>query len=141
MKKNLLMRLVMMLFLCVGSTVVLTSCSKEKEEIPPCPPEYPDDGNVAGTTWKVNHSFEGGYNSGTSLKFGGSTAVLSMIEKQGNQTLTTEYSFSYRQSGNLVILNPQQEGIATLEGWIESNIKMTIKNTSNDAVVCVMYKE
>lgn len=147
MKKNLLMRLLMMLFLCVGSAVMLTGCSDE-------PPqnqgengtgtgggEAKDPNNVAGTLWRVNHSYEGGYNSGTTLRFGSSTAVLSIIEKQGNTTLTTEYNFSYRQSGNLVILTPQQEGIATLEGRIESDIKMTITNTSNDAVVCVMYKE
>ena len=124
--------------------VVSSSCSKDDDEI--------DNGKkggiiedmyeVVGTTWSESSSFSGGSGTGTYLTFSSSTARLQIALTSGTQTLTTTYNFTYKRSKNLVVLHPQEDDIATLEGRIdESAIKMTLTNTSTNSVVATLYKQ
>ena len=116
--------------------VVSSSCSKDDE------PEIKDIYEVLGTTWSESSSFSGGAGTGTYLTFSSSTARLQMAITSGTQTLTTTYNFTYKRSKNLVVLHPQEDDIATLEGLIDSSgIKMTLTNTSTNSVVATLYKQ
>ena len=119
--------------------VVSSSCSKDDE---PKKIDEPDIYEVLGTTWSESSSFSGGAGTGTYLTFSSSTARLQIAVTSGTQTLTTTYNFTYKRSKNLVVLHPQEDDIATLEGLIdESAIKMTLTNTSTNSVVATLYKQ
>ena len=123
--------------------VVSSSCSKDDDKI--------DNGkiddiidiyDVVGTTWSESSSFSGGSGTGTYLTFSSSTARLQIAVTSGTQTLTTTFNFTYKCSKNLVVLHPQEDDIATLEGLIDSSgIKMTLTNTSTNSVVATLYKQ
>ena len=123
--------------------VVSSSCSKDDDKI--------DNGktddiidiyDVVGTTWSESSSFSGGSGTGTYLTFSSSTARLQIAVTSGTQTLTTTFNFTYKRSKNLVVLHPQEDDIATLEGLIDSSgIKMTLTNTSTNSVVATLYKQ
>lgn len=120
--------------------VVTSSCSKSDDD-PILPPEE-DIYEVIGTTWSESSSFSGGAGTGTYLTFSASTARLQLAITSGTQTLTTTYNFTYKRSKNLVVLHPQEEDIATLEGNIDATgIKMTLTNTSTNSVVATLYKQ
>jgi hypothetical protein len=119
---------------------VSSSCSKDNDE-PIVGPEI-DIYEVVGTTWSESSSFSGGAGTGTYLTFSSSTARLQIAITSGTQTLTTTYNFTYKRSKNLVVLHPQEDDIATLEGLIDSSgIKMTLTNTSTNSVVATLYKQ
>ena len=125
----------------IGAVTIFSSCSKNDDK-DPTPEEVVDPYEVAGTTWSESSSYSGGYASGTYLRFSSTTATLQISYTEGTQTLTTTYNFTYRRSKNLVVLQPKEDDIATLEGRIdESGIKMTITNTSNGSVVTTLYKQ
>lgn len=120
--------------------VVTSSCSKD--DGPEKVIHEPDPYEVTGTTWSESSSFSDGSGMGTQLTFSSSTAKLQLAVTQGTQTLTTTYNFTYKRSKNLVVLQPKEDDIATLEGRIdESYIKMTLTNTSTNSVVATLYKQ
>ncbi len=120
---------------------VSSSCSKDNDE-PEVGPKEIDIYEVVGTTWSESSSFSGGTGTGTFLTFSSSTARLQIAITSGTQTLTTTYNFTYKRSKNLVVLHPQEDDIATLEGLIDSSgIKMTLTNTSTNSVVATLYKQ
>lgn len=123
--------------------VVSSSCSKDDDEIDNGKTgDFIDIYDVVGTTWSESSSFSGGSGMGTYLSFSTSTARLQLAITSGTQTLTTTYNFTYKRSKNLVVLHPQEEDIATLEGRIdESGIKMTLANTSTNSVIATLYKQ
>lgn len=119
--------------------VLSTSCSKDDDTGTPPPI---DKYEVAGTTWSESSSFSGGTGLGTYLTFSTSTARLQLAITSGTKTLTTTYNFTYKRSENLVVLKPQEDDIATMEGNIDATgIKMTLTNTSNNSVVATLYKQ
>lgn len=124
--------------------VVSSSCSKDDDKINNGKIDdiIDDIYDVVGTTWSESSSFSGGSGMGTYLSFSTSTARLQLAITSGTQTLTTTYNFTYKRSKNLVVLHPQEEDIATLEGRIdESGIKMTLANTSTNSVIATLYKQ
>lgn len=135
--KNLLM---LLMVLAMG--VSFASCGSDSsnsgggdEPTPPNPNE------VKYTTWVENHTSSDGSSFKYTLKFAATTAVFEISYKEGTQTLTDTYSYTFTRSDNLIILNPQEAGNATLEGRIENGIRMTLTNASNSSVICVLYKQ
>lgn len=129
----------MLAMVCTG----FVSCSKDDDDDPvPLPTPEEDIFEVAGTIWSENSSFSSGYSTGTYLQFGATTAKLQLSETVGQQTLITTYNFTFRRSKSLVVLTPQENDIATLEGHIDdSGIKMSLYNMSNNALVVTLYKQ
>lgn len=107
----------------------------------PAPGDIVDPNEVKYTTWVENHTSSDGSSFKYTLKFAATTAVFEISYKEGTQTLTDTYSYTFTRSDNLIILNPQEAGNATLEGRIENGIRMTLTNASNSSVVCVLYKQ
>ena len=135
--KNLLM---LLMVLAMG--VSFASCGSDGGGDEPTPTPTPTDPNeVKYTTWVENHTSSDGSSFKYTLKFAATTAVFEMSYKEGTQTLTDTYSYTYTYSNNLVVLNPQEAGNATLEGRIENGIRMTLTNASNGSVICVLYRQ
>ena len=133
--KNLLM---LLMVLAMG--VSFASCGSDGGGDEPTP--TPTDPNeVKYTTWVENHTSSDGSSFKYSLKFAATTAVFEISYKEGTQTVTDTYSYTFTRSNNLVILNPQEAGNATLEGRIENGIRMSVTNASNNSEICVLYKQ
>ena len=135
--KNLLM---LLMVLAMG--VSFASCGSDGGGDEPTPTPTPTDPNeVKYTTWVENHTSSDGSSFKYSLKFAATTAVFEISYKEGTQTVTDTYSYTFTRSNNLVILNPQEAGNATLEGRIENGIRMSVTNASNNSEICVLYKQ
>lgn len=134
--KNLLM---LLMVLAMG--VSFASCGSDSSDSKDEPGPGPDPNEVKNTTWVENHTSSDGSSFKYTLKFAATTAVFEISYKEGTQTLTDTYSYTFTRSDNLIILNPQEAGNATLEGRIENGIRMTLTNASNSSVICVLYKQ
>lgn len=134
--KNLLM---LLMVLAMG--VSFASCGSDSSDSKDEPGPGPDPNEVKYTTWVENHTSSDGSSFKYTLKFAATTAVFEISYKEGTQTLTDTYSYTFTRSDNLIILNPQEAGNATLEGRIENGIRMTLTNASNSSVICVLYKQ
>ena len=135
--KNLLM---LLMVLAMG--VSFASCGRDSSNSGGGDEPTPTDPNeVKYTTWVENHTSSDGSSFKYTLKFAATTAVFEISYKEGTQTLTDTYSYTFTRSNNLIILNPQEAGNATLEGRIENGIRMTLTNASNSSVICVLYKQ
>lgn len=134
-----LMMMIAMLAMCVS----FSSCSKDDDE----PPveftlegtywEYSEDATVSGVTVKYEHSFS----------FSSSSAVYKIVETQqkGNESYTNfdtwNYTYALSDDGDLVVFTPTQIGNATLEGKIQSQMKMTVTNVSTGKTIGIFYKK
>jgi hypothetical protein len=135
--KNLLM---LLMVLAMGVSFASCGGSDGNSKDDPAPVDV-DPNEVKYTTWVENHTSSDGSSFKYTLKFATSTAVFEMSYKEGTQTLTDTYSYTFTRSDNLVILNPQEAGNATLEGRIENGIRMSLRNASNNSEICVLYKQ
>lgn len=134
-----LMMMIAMLAMCVS----FSSCRETIEE----PPveftldgtywEYSEDATVSGVTVKYEHSFS----------FSSSSAVYKIVETQqkGNESYTNfdtwNYTYALSDDGDLVVFTPTQIGNATLEGKIQSQMKMTVTNVSTGKTIGIFYKK
>ena len=134
--KNLLM---LLMVLAMG--VSFCGCGGSDGDSPDPVPDPVDPNEVKYTTWVENHTSSDGSSFKYSLKFATTTAVFEISYKEGTQTVTDTYSYTFTRSNNLVILNPQEAGNATLEGRIENGIRMSVTNASNNSEICVLYKQ
>lgn len=134
--KNLLM---LLMVLAMG--VSFASCGSDSSDSKDEPGPGPDLNEVKNTTWVENHTSSDGSSFKYSLKFATTTAVFEISYKEGTQTVTDTYSYTFTRSNNLVVLNPQEAGNATLEGRIENGIRMSVTNASNNSEICVLYKQ
>lgn len=99
-----------------------------------------DENEVVGTTWSDENSSSEG-DIVTTLSFNSNTAKIVMSYKNGTQTVSNTLNYTWRRSGNLVVLTPQEDGKAILEGRIESGIRMTLTNASTGTEVAILYKK
>lgn len=99
-----------------------------------------DENEIVGTTWSDENSSSEG-DVVTTLSFNSSTAKLVFSYKSGTQTVTNTHNYSWRRSGNLVVMTPKEDGDAILEGRIESGIRMTLTNASTGMEVAILYKK
>ena len=136
--KNLLM---LLMVLAMGVSFCGCGGSDGNSNDDPVPDTPVDPNEVKYTTWVENHTSSDGSSFKYSLKFAATTAVFEISYKEGTQTVTDTYSYTFTRSNNLVILNPQEAGNATLEGRIENGIRMSVTNASNNSEICVLYKQ
>lgn len=100
-----------------------------------------DENEIVGTTWSDENSSSEG-DIVTTLSFNSSTtAKLVFSYKSGTQTVTNTHNYSWRRSGNLVVMTPKEDGDAILEGRIESGIRMALTNSSTGMEVAILYKK
>ena len=130
-----------MLLMVLAMGVSFASCGSDSSDSKKDEPIPTDPNEVKYTTWVENHTSSDGSSFKYTLKFAATTAVFEISYKEGTQTLTDTYSYTFTRSNNLIILNPQEAGNATLEGRIENGIRMTLTNASNSSVICVLYKQ
>lgn len=134
-----LMMMIVMLAMCVS----FSSCDNGEDPEIPIPDlegtywEYSEDATVSGVIVKYEHSFS----------FSSSSAVYKIVETQqkGNENYsnfeTFNYTYKLSDDGNLVVLTPTQVGKATLEGKIQSQMKMTVTNVSTGKTIGIFYKK
>ena len=131
-----------MLLIVLAMGVSFCGCGSDGDsEDTPDITGLPNSNGIWNTTWVENHTSSDGSSFKYSLKFAATTAVFEISYKEGTQTVTDTYSYTFTRSNNLVILNPQEAGNATLEGRIENGIRMSVTNASNSSVICVLYKQ
>jgi hypothetical protein len=131
-----------MLTLALAMSFTLVSCGSDSSSDDPTPTPTPGDPNeVKFTTWKDTHTASDGSKITYLLKFAATTATYDISYTEGTQTVTETLNFSFTRSENLVILNPAQAGIATLEGRIENGIRMSLRNASTGSEIAVLYKQ
>lgn len=139
MKHNLYC-LLTCLFLA-GLGIGLTSCDDKHDEPAPILQK------LSGTSWVYQDHFSDGSVLTQTISFSGSTATLKISYKEGTEEQITTYNYSYTsdesntKEATLVALYPKQAGNATLEGKIESFLKMTVTNTSSGSEIGVFYKQ
>lgn len=116
----------------LSATLVLSSCSKDDEGTL----------DVTNTTWESLSSYSDGSSTTTQIQFSANTATYVTTYYEGSNSSSSYAHFNYRQSNNLVVLTPQEAGKATLECSIDvdSKIKMTVTNMSNNKVIATLYK-
>lgn len=133
-----------MLLMMVAMSVSFSSCDKEPPVHEPEDPEF----SLPGSRWTFSEKedIDGvKYTIDYTLTFSTSTATyqIKMTVEDGTQTTTSSdyIDYNYVYSNGLVVLSPQKAGYAYLEGTIQSDIKMTVVNTSNNKTVGVFYKQ
>lgn len=130
--------------LCLLGTTFATSCGSDDDEpttLDPSSVVETDVYDVTNTTWSTTDKYSGGYSISTKVVFGVSTAQLKISYVSGQSEEITTYNFNYKRSKRFVLLTPQEDDIATFEGYIdESGIKMELKNTSKGTVIATVYK-
>lgn len=117
----------------------MTACSDDDDDDNNDDTVVVDENDVVGTTWSDESSSSEG-NVVTTLRFSSTTATLTLSYKSGTQTVSNTLDYTWRRSGNLIVMTPKEEDTAILEGKIESGIKMTLTNVSSKKVVAVLYK-
>lgn len=135
-----------MLLCAFVSSISLSSCGKDDDELIEEPPQYPLD----GTRWTYTDLYEiDGDKISLSyvISFSKTTAVLKLTETinyaDGStyQNPAVNQNYKYTYNDGLVILTPTDPNIAYLEGSISSGIKMELYNVSNGGQIGVFYKE
>ena len=140
---------VLMPVMMLSATFAFSSCGGGDDDEPtildPIGGAETDSYEVAGTRWESLATSSSGYSMEMVLSFSTNTAVLTMTEQvpgTGNEVISRTRSITYRyqRSRRLVVLTPQEAGMAVIEGRIdESGIKMTLTNSGNE--VGVLYKK
>lgn len=127
-------------FFVLMCTVLLTavsfsSCSEDSEEVSSNP--------YANTVWEYTDIYADGSRT-ERIKFIDEKQAYSETEIRNAGGLLVDMStipYNYTASGNFIVFNPLQSGMANLEAVVTDGIKMVVTNTSNTTKSWTLYKK
>lgn len=116
------------------TAVSFSSCSEDSEEVGSNP--------YANTVWEYTDIYTDGSRT-ERMKFIDENQAYSETEirNAGGQLIDmSTIPYKYTASGNFIVFNPLQSGMANLEAVVTDGIKMVVTNTSN-ASQWTLYKK
>lgn len=88
---------------------------------------------LVGTNWEETRD-----NIVTIVSFYDTTSTLTMRSLTSGVTITTSYEYVYNHPK--VMMNPNESGVAVLEGTVSYNT-MTLRNTSTNKTIATLNKK